>query len=138
MQGFPQRPHPGFPRSIPGVEVPGHPVQPTTATEMEAPHRRQPGDVSRDGLESHLPGWESHVLVVEDLSPASRVRQRGPEPLRSVQQRRQPVPESIQGVIGTLGGEVITSCDGVNPMPRDQVHRSSQAGTDIVEIDGTL
>jgi hypothetical protein len=77
----------------------------TSATEMEAPHRRQSSDVSRDGLESHLPGRESHVLVVEDLSPASRVRQRGPEPLRSVQQRRQPVPASIQGVIGTLGGE---------------------------------
>ena len=31
----------------------------------------------------------------------------------SVQQRRQPVPESIQGVIGTLGGHLVASVDDI-------------------------
>ena len=55
-----------------------------------------------------------------------------------MQQSRQAVPECVDTVISTLGGEVITSCDGVKTMPGHQVHRSLQAGTDIVEIDGAL
>ena len=57
---------------------------------------------------------------------------------RSMQQSRQPALQGVDSVIGTLGGEVITSCDGVKTMPRHQVHRRPQAGTDIVKIDGTV
>ena len=52
----------------------------------------------------------------------------------SVQQGRQPSLEGINGVNGTFRNEMISTGDGVEPLPQHQVHRGLQAATDIVHV----